>query len=73
MTEVPRILYREHPSISPEQARDTRARALAFAFRSYETKKNPAAGEGTRGEDGTEIKGDSADDFIIRHQPTQLT
>jgi hypothetical protein len=38
MSDVPRILCREHPGIPPEQARDARARAWTFAFRCWQEK-----------------------------------
>ena len=51
---------------TPEEARDVRARVWAFVFRCYESKKNPAAGQGVRGDsDGTETKEDSAYGCII--------
>lgn len=48
------------PDVTPEQARDARARALAFVLDCH-AKKNAAGCDQHRdGEDGTEIKGDSA-------------
>ena len=42
---------------TPEEARDARARAWAFVFRCYESKKNPAASQSVRGNsDGTANK-----------------
>ena len=55
-------------SVRPDSVREVRARAWAFAFRCYESKKNPAAVPSARGDsDGTTIKGDSADVFILPH------
>ena len=48
MSEV-RIVYRPCPSISPEQACDTRARAWAFVFDCWQKKDAETNG---RGEDG---------------------
>jgi hypothetical protein len=54
-------------SVRPDSAGDVRARAWAFAFRCYESKKNPAAGLSVRGDsDGTKTTEDSADEPIIR-------
>ena len=61
------IIVKRTPGLTPEQARDARARTWAFAFRCYESKKNPAAGKGVGGDsDGTETKEDSACASIMR-------
>ena len=61
-----RIICVSHKSLTPDQACDARARAWAFVFRCYESKKNPAAGESVRGNsDGTMNKEDSACASII--------
>jgi hypothetical protein len=66
MTELPRSVQRSLSIVSSEQTREVRARAWAFVFRCYETKKNPATGPSGRGDsDGTKIKEDSASDRII--------
>jgi hypothetical protein len=58
--------YSQLPGISPQQARDARARIWAFAFRCYESRKNLAADPGERGEYDGIIKEASADESIIR-------
>jgi len=61
-----RVVHRLNPNISPERGREARARAWAFAFRCYESNKNPATGPSERGDsDGTKVKEDSASDRII--------
>jgi hypothetical protein len=52
MSDAPRILYSEHPVISPEQVREARTRAWAFIFQCYqdsqkaaEPASEPAAGD----------------------------
>ena len=44
MASKPTSNYRPRTEITPEQARDIRARALAFIFECYQTKRNKAAG-----------------------------
>jgi hypothetical protein len=62
----PKVTLVPTHGISPEQARDARARAWLFVFRCYESRKNPAAGQSVRGNsDGTETKEDSAYGSII--------
>jgi hypothetical protein len=39
MSDAPPIIHRSLPGISPEQARDARARAWAFVFDCYTRKK----------------------------------
>jgi hypothetical protein len=43
MSSTPRLMSKPIPGITPEQARDTRARAWVYIFHCYEAKKNPAA------------------------------
>jgi len=57
MNESARIVVKPNLSINANEARDLRARALAYAITCYEAKANkrPAAGPSQRGvNDGTE-------------------
>jgi hypothetical protein len=57
----PRGARCSRPSISPQQARDIRARAWIFAFERFEhCKKKAATSPVSRPDDGTETKKDSA-------------
>ena len=51
MSDASRIVIRPHPAISPEDARDARARALRYAFERYREKQKGAKASG--GEKGT--------------------
>jgi hypothetical protein len=58
----PRVASSSPPSITPQQARDLRARAWIFAFERFEhCKKKAATSPVSRPDDGTETKEDSAD------------
>jgi hypothetical protein len=60
------LILRPHPSITAEQARASRAQAWAFIFRCHETRKNPAASQGGRGDyDGPKAEECSADESIL--------
>jgi hypothetical protein len=47
MSDAPRLVCRSQDAVTPEQARDVRARALSYVFRTYFAKK---AAEGRGGE-----------------------
>jgi len=50
MSDASRIVIRPHPAISPEDARDARARALRYAFdRYFEKQKAVKTGGGEKG------------------------
>ena len=50
MSDASRIVIRPHPAISPEDARDVRARALRYAFERYHEKQKAAkTGGGEKG------------------------
>jgi hypothetical protein len=49
MSDASRIVVRPHPAISPEDARDARARALRYAFERYREKQKAAKTGGEKG------------------------
>jgi hypothetical protein len=54
--------------ITPERASDSRAAAWAYIFKCLDSHKGREGGPKTAPDkDGTKIKGDSADGFIIRN------
>jgi hypothetical protein len=66
MNDAEHITVTPLSSISPEQARDTRARAWAFVFQCWQEKQmttEPTPEPDCR--DGTKLQGDSADAQII--------
>ena len=60
MSDAPRLVCRSGNGVTPEQARDARARALSYAIRTYFAKKEAAAeDDGENGPNGA--KGDRAE------------
>ena len=59
MSDAPRIVRRSGNDLTPEQARDARARALSYAIRTYLAKQQAAAGAGGQdGPKGTNVERD---------------
>ncbi len=56
MSDAPRIVLRPNPNVTPEQARDARARAWAFVFECfYRHEKEAVSGRGSEDDTSDEF------------------
>ena len=56
MSGAPQVISRTQPGISPEQARDARALAWAYAFQCFHSRVDEEGGPYTAPDDAKEIK-----------------